>query len=143
MDSGLYQIVLRTRRKVRVAVGRLGAMTLPAGWYVYTGRAGRGLGARVARHVRREKRVHWHVDALTTHPDVAVVAAWRYPAPLQVTECELHRATVALPGATVPVRGFGASDCEERCDAHLVAFPAPPRLPPPDVRFARVERGQE
>jgi hypothetical protein len=29
----------------------------------------------------------------------------------------------ALPGATILVHGFGASDCRAGCRAHLVAFP--------------------
>lgn len=144
MDAGVYQIVMYLRRPLTVAVGRLGRVTLPAGWLVYTGSARRGLTARVARHLRRNKPPRWHVDTLTNHPAVALQAAWCYPASDGAPapgECELQRATAALPGARVPVPGFGATDCAEGCGAHLLAFSAPPPLPPPGLALARVERG--
>lgn len=144
MDSGLYQLLLRLRRPVVLTVGRLGRVALPAGWLVYTGSARRGLAARIARHLRREKRLRWHIDALTTHSGIGVETVLRYPArngAAPLAECALSRATAALPGANVPASGLGASDCRAGCAAHLVAFAAPPLLPPPGLRIARVERG--
>ena len=113
---------------------------LPAGWLVYTGSARRGLDARVARHLRRRKPLHWYVDVLTSHPLVTVAAAWLYPdVGGAVTECALNRATAALPGASLPAPGFGASDCRARCPAHLLGFAVRPVLPPA-LPFRRVER---
>jgi hypothetical protein len=41
-------------------------------------------------------------------------------------ECCWSLALAGLPGAEIPARGFGASDCRAnpiRCPAHLAAFP--------------------
>jgi Uri superfamily endonuclease len=38
-------------------------------------------------------------------------------------ECAWSRALAALPGAMMPVRGLGASDCRSGCAAHLIGLP--------------------
>jgi Uri superfamily endonuclease len=48
--------------------------------------------------------------------------AWLVDGPL--TECELAGALAAQPGASRPVRRFGAGDC--RCQGHLVLLGARP-----------------
>jgi Uri superfamily endonuclease len=100
-------------------VGRLGTCSLPAGWYTYAGSAlgPGGLEARLARHLRAEKRLHWHIDYLLQHGRVETI--WQIPSPARL-ECAWAAAIRALPGAETPVPGFGASDC--RCSAHLVHF---------------------
>jgi len=109
-------------------VGRLGRYLFPAGYYVYAGSALGGLAARIARHRRDEKRLHWHVDYLRARAEV--VAAYASPG-RQRRECALAQALAALPGARLPAARFGASDC--RCLSHLVWLPSPPSpadLPP-------------
>ena len=127
--TGAYQIVLRLRRPQTIWVGpRLGARRFPAGWYVYTGSAmgSGGIEPRVRRHLDRAKTTrHWHIDYLTTHPHVSVEAVLRYPA-RRGQECAINRSTAHLPGAAVPVPGFGNSDRGKSgactCAAHLVRF---------------------
>ncbi|RMG31902.1 MAG: GIY-YIG nuclease family protein [Gammaproteobacteria bacterium] len=106
-----YQLLLQVREGLRLEIGALGPCRLPAGLYVYTGSARRGLEARIARHRRREKPRRWHIDWLTTHPAVEILAVLRSTLP----ECELNRATAG----EIPVPGFGASDCRTGCGAHL------------------------
>ena len=71
MDSGFYQLVVRLGRRRTIVVGRLGRFEFPAGYYVYTGSAKRGLESRIARHLRRRKRMRWHIDYLLQYADVA------------------------------------------------------------------------
>ena len=73
--------------------------------------------ARLARHARTEKRVHWHIDYLRPH--ARLVETWQAAGPLRL-ECKWARVLAALPGASIPARGFGASDC--RCETHLFHF---------------------
>ena len=86
-------------------------MGLAAGTYVYTGSARRGLEARLARHLRSSKRLHWHVDHLLAVPGVRIVAVRRS----RLAECRLQALT---PGRPV-LPGFGASDCRAGCGSHL------------------------
>lgn len=106
-----YQLLIDIARPVRVVVGRLGRFDFPAGRYIYTGSARRHFEARVARHLRQEKALRWHIDYLLAAPGTRIAGVRRYVE----DECAISRAT---PG-TVPVPGFGASDCRAGCGSHL------------------------
>jgi Uri superfamily endonuclease len=96
---------------VRVQIGRLGEFCFAAGCYVYTGSARRNLEQRIARHLRCEKRLRWHIDYLLAAPGVRITGVERSPD----GECELNRRSAG----TMPVPGFGASDCRQGCGSHL------------------------
>ncbi|HIE52247.1 MAG TPA: GIY-YIG nuclease family protein [Armatimonadetes bacterium] len=115
MTSGVYQLLLRLPRPRTMQIGRLGRFTFPAGWYVYTGSALNGLEARIARHLRRKKRLHWHIDYLLQQAEIEAV--FIYPTQ-EREECARNAEVLAQPGARIIAPRFGASDC--RCPAHLV-----------------------
>jgi len=122
-SPGLYVLFLRLPAPQAITVGRIGCSEFPSGWYAYVGsaRGPGGLAARVSRHRRRDKVLHWHVDYLRAHAEPLEV--W-FVACGAAKECAWAAALAALPGATVPVPRFGSSDC--RCHAHLVHFCARP-----------------
>lgn len=96
--------------------------TLLPGRYVYVGSAHGpgGLRARLGRHLRGDGRPHWHIDVLRAAARVEGYAYWTRDG---VTECALAQALASLPGASIPLPHFGASDCRTGCPAHLVALP--------------------
>jgi Uri superfamily endonuclease len=106
-----YRLLIDVSRPVRCAIGRLGAFEFPAGRYVYTGSAKRGMDARIARHLRQQKALRWHIDYLLGAPGVRVVDVVRS----RREECASNR---AVRGRVV-ASGFGASDCRAGCGAHL------------------------
>lgn len=106
-----YQLLIEVREPLDIEVGRLGRCHFAAGRYIYTGSAKRNFEARIARHLRKDKKPHWHIDHLLTQASVAVVDVRRY----SEAECDINQ---RQPGA-IPLSGFGASDCRERCDSHL------------------------
>lgn len=117
---GTYALILRLPRSAEnVRIGRLGRFRFSSGWYVYVGsaRGPGGLAARLARHLRPLKPLHWHVDYLRAQAQP--VQVW-YAAGTQKRECAWARVLSSLPGASVSVPRFGASDC--RCPAHLIYF---------------------
>jgi Uri superfamily endonuclease len=69
----VYQLWIELRRPVKVMVGALGVIHFTEGTYIYTGRAARGLRARVLRHVRGAERLHWHIDYLLAQRNARVV----------------------------------------------------------------------
>ena len=123
IDSGLYQLVIRLKRKQSIGVGRLGRFAFPAGYYVYTGSAERGLESRIARHLRKEKRLRWHIDYVLRYGDI--VEAKRYRGG-RLSECGLNRKAEGLPGRNIVAPGFGSSDC--KCSTHLFYFRRNPIL---------------
>lgn len=115
---GAYALYLHIDEPVALAIARLGNPTLTPGAYVYAGsaRGPGGIAARVARHLRADKTAHWHIDHLSAR--AARIEVRSFP---DGRECDLVAALLA-DGATVPVPGFGSSDCPT-CAAHLVRLP--------------------
>lgn len=106
-----YQLQIEVARAIRVEVGRLGQFLFPRGSYVYTGSAKRNFAARIARHLRQEKTLRWHIDWLLASAGVRVIAVKRS----RSTECAVNQRT----GGTIVAPGFGASDCRSGCGSHL------------------------
>jgi Uri superfamily endonuclease len=117
IDSGLYQLVIQLSSAKTIRVGKLGSFLFPEGYYVYTGSAKRGLSARVARHIRKRKRIHWHVDYLLKHGNVISVNRFETG---RLSECQLNQRAQNLIGSTIVALGFGSSDC--KCKTHLFFF---------------------
>jgi Uri superfamily endonuclease len=69
---GCYSLIIELQRKKTIRVGKLGEAVFPAGTYVYTGSAMKGLGTRLRRHCSRKKKIHWHIDYLLTLPEARV-----------------------------------------------------------------------
>ncbi len=116
---GAYLLLIELAAPLALGIPRLGAAALAPGRYAYGGSAygPGGLRARIGRHLRADKTPRWHVDRLTSAGQVVAIRA--VPGG---RECDLVRALLEIPGASVPLPGFGSSDCRT-CPAHLVALP--------------------
>ena len=114
-EAGAYALLIALQAPLAVKAGAKTA-SLTAGVYVYCGSAQGpgGLAARLARHMRKEKRAHWHVDQLTCAGKV--IGAFVFPGG---DECAVSAALADLP---TPLEGFGSSDCR-RCRSHLRLWP--------------------
>jgi len=129
--SGIYHLLIYLEKEQEIVIGKLGTFQFPAGYYVYTGSALNGLEGRIARHRRKRKRLHWHIDYLLQHEKK--LRPWRADIADVVThvtteklECFYNSKVMRLPGARIIAPRFGASDC--KCEAHLVYFPSKPDL---------------
>jgi len=121
--KGTYLLLLRLERDAEIAVGRLGSFVFPNGWYAYVGSAlgPGGLSARLARHQRQNKRMHWHIDHLLARG--TLVSIWQVKCPDRL-ECTWATAIRQLDDTRIPVTGFGSSDCH--CPSHLFHWPDQP-----------------
>ncbi|MFO8081040.1 MAG: GIY-YIG nuclease family protein [Armatimonadota bacterium] len=109
--TGSYVLVISLDRERAIEVGALGEIDFPAGAYAYVGSAMGGLDARIARHLRDDRRLHWHVDYLLQHAEVVDVLRVESE---ERMECAI---AAALADRLACVAGFGASDCT--CESHL------------------------
>ena len=119
-EPGAYLLVVELGHSLPLDGTALAPAVLPPGCYAYCGSAygPGGLGARIGRHLRRGKALRWHIDRLTEAGRILCVG-WRP----RGRECALVAGLSGLPSVTVPVAGFGSSDCR-RCAAHLLAMPS-------------------
>jgi len=103
---------LKSSLSVTLRSGR--SLRLGCGVYFYVGSAfgPGGVYSRLSRHLKREKRRHWHIDFITTSQPFYPVSALVIPE-LPV-ECLLAS---TLSDLSVPVPNFGSSDCS--CPSHL------------------------
>jgi len=113
---GTYALLLELHSEAQIRVGRFGSHVFPAGRYVYVGSAmgSRGLAARLARHIREEKRRFWHIDYLIGA--MKIVGICVDTSGLR-QECLWAQRLATTADCRMIVRGFGASDCS--CATHL------------------------
>jgi Uri superfamily endonuclease len=101
-------------------VGKKGTVEFPKGYYIYTGSAKNGLEKRLERHIRKDKKLFWHIDYLLEYGEIKDF--WVYS---KVGECELNRKVLKRDNSKIILSGFGSSDC--RCPAHLLYFENKPK----------------
>jgi len=121
--SGTYALILFCPGNKLIRIGRLGVLGLRRGFYIYVGSAlgPGGLRARVAHHKKVSRRPHWHIDYLRPHTRLDRVWSFYGRARREHRWARLIR---ALKGASVPMPGFGSSDC--CCVTHLFFFTTRP-----------------
>jgi len=109
--QGAYVLVMEVDREQTIPVGRLGNIWFPSGSYAYVGSAMGGLENRINRHLRSEKKLHWHIDYLLKYArvDTVYIKEGR-----DREECDIarwfHDRFDCIPS-------FGSSDC--KCPSHL------------------------
>lgn len=120
-EKGVYTLTILMKKPTNIAVSRLGNFNFAKGYYAYTGSALNNLRKRVGRHMEKNKKKHWHIDFLleNDYVDLTSVIASRAR---QRMECEVNKALMAMIEASVPIFGFGASDCTHGCGSHLIYF---------------------
>lgn len=111
MSNKAYQLHIYLKESSTITIGKLGTFTFPAGEYIYTGSAKRNIETRIARHLRKEKRLRWHIDYLLAAPACIITQVETF----DITECQLNQSTTG----EVIVPKFGASDCKKGCISHL------------------------
>ena len=111
--NGSYLLSVFLDQPRRLTIGRKGTLDFPAGHYLYCGSALNGLEARIGRHLRADKKLHWHIDYLLA--EARILEVW-WQEGSERLEC-VWSGEIATLGVEVAVRGFGSSDC--RCPTHL------------------------
>jgi Uri superfamily endonuclease len=104
---GSYLLLLRLDQKVSIK-----HWTIEAGIYVYVGSAMGDLSARVARHLRKNKRKHWHIDYLLEHAKVLSVVM--LPSERRLEE----EISSALSKKFDGPEGFGSSDLKVKTNLY-------------------------
>ena len=110
---GVYVLIIQVDENVDMNVGALGKLTFEKGLYAYVGSAQANLEQRIKRHLRKEKRLFWHIDYLLNDSAARIVKVL-YKQADKTEECEIAK-VIGERGESVD--GFGCSDCS--CKSHL------------------------
>ena len=121
--SGTYALIMVCADEQQVDIGKLGRFSAESGFYVYVGSAfgPGGLKARIAHHAKISRCPHWHIDYL--RPILHLKQVW-YSYDSERHEHRWAGAMSRFKAATIPMAGFGASDCS--CQSHLFGFSRKP-----------------
>ena len=116
VSKGAYLLAIRIDRTQAIALPAGLVGPLDPGWYIYAGnaRGPGGIAARVRRHFRTSKKIHWHIDRLTVA--ASEIMALAVPGG---SECELVARLVGSGRFATAIEGFGSSDCR-LCQSHLM-----------------------
>ena len=119
--KGTYLLIINILRYIEIKVGSLGIVKLEPGIYIYVGSAlaPGGLQARILRHLRKEKKIHWHIDYLLASDDVRIlyIAYLVYPKKLESTITSELISLGLKPGWY----RFGSTDTKD--PSHLLRLP--------------------
>jgi sugar fermentation stimulation protein A len=104
------------------------------GNYGYAGSAQSSVFPRLERHYAKKKRVHWHIDYLTTSKNTSMKGAIYSAVDSKEIECRLSAMVSAL-SFSKPVLSFGSTDCKYGRKSHLFVLNASWK----DVTFSIIE----
>ncbi|MGD9161639.1 MAG: GIY-YIG nuclease family protein [Desulfobacteraceae bacterium] len=116
-EKGTYIIIIKVDTIQKIEIGKIGKFTFEKGYYIYNGSAHGpgGIKARIKRHLKKNKaKKHWHIDYLRNRASVdAIMVSYSK----KKKECEWASKLSSSPSLSIPVNGFGSSDCS--CPSHL------------------------
>ena len=109
---GSYILLIKLPGEKTISVGSLKAIRFARGYYAYVGSAMGGYKPRLARHLKRNKKPHWHIDYLLQEASITGIILCETE---RRVECAIAQA-LWLQFDAIP--GFGSSDC--KCHSHLL-----------------------
>ena len=109
--KGSYVLLIELPEERVIATGSFKDINFQSGCYAYAGSALSGLGSRLSRHLKQDKKLHWHIDYLLQWASIRDIIICETEDRIECTIAEnlSHRFN--------PVPGFGSSDC--KCASHL------------------------
>jgi len=103
--------LLKLTEEQTITTGSLKAIYFPRGYYAYVGSAMGGFKSRLNRHLKSNKKPHWHIDYLLEKASINEIILCETNGRVECTIAQ------ALNGQFDSIPGFGSSDC--KCHSHL------------------------
>ncbi len=117
--SGIYLLEFFTQGSPPLSIKKFSAAALQKGYYYYVGSAQKNFHHRIGRHLRNKKKVHWHIDHLTTNEHFKIKRIFIFPNAPKDFECKLRSNMQTEFKMESPLLGFGNGDCNI-CATHLL-----------------------
>ncbi len=119
INSGIYILEIRLVQNIKVVLVKNKEFDLQQGYYYYVGSAQKNLQSRVNRHRKKNKKIHWHIDHITSNYFADVLRVYTFENAKKEFECELRELIEKKFNLTHPIKNFGNSDCN-KCFSHLL-----------------------
>ena len=118
-DSGVYAIIIYIKDNINLTLAKNTHYFTP-GYYIYLGSAKQygGIKSRINRHLKKNKKLKWHIDYLTSNHLVKIKAVI-YAKTKIFKECTFVK-ILKKNYFEIASKNFGSSDCKEKCGAHLL-----------------------
>jgi len=113
--KGSYLLIVELEDDQVISIDMKEKRRFDKGNYVYVGSALNGLEKRIQRHLKADKKMHWHIDYLLEHSKIIDVF---YKENIHKEECDIAK---TFDENLISIKGFGCSDC--RCESHLFYGP--------------------
>ena len=109
--KGSYVLLIELAEEQAINTGSLKTIYFPRGYYAYVGSAMGGFKSRLSRHLKSDKKPHWHIDYLLEKAYISEIILYETE---DRVECPIAQA-LSCQFDSIP--GFGSSDC--KCRSHL------------------------
>jgi Uri superfamily endonuclease len=118
-DPGVYAIIIYIKDNINLTLAKNTHYFTP-GYYIYLGSAKQygGIKSRINRHLKKNKKLKWHIDYLTSNHLVKIKAVI-YAKTKIFKECTFVK-ILKENYFEIASKNFGSSDCKEKCGAHLL-----------------------
>ncbi len=119
INCGIYLLEIKILQKFSIEIGKFGKVTFEKGFYYYIGSAQKNLHQRILRHIRKSKKLHWHIDYLNSENNSKIENIFIFPNYPKNEECLLVDSLEKNFHQSHKVKKFGNSDCI-KCVSHLL-----------------------
>ncbi len=115
--KGIYVLIIHLKMNRKISIGKLGLIEFKKGIYFYAGSAFNGIQARVKRHLKKNKKLFWHIDYFLKKADILGVLT------IETNDRKAECKTAQnLKKCFSYIKNFGSSDCD--CISHLFYYDA-------------------
>ncbi len=110
ISSGIYLLEIYAAKDFQIMLKKFSAVHFKNGFYYYVGSAQRNLHHRILRHIKKNKKPHWHIDHLTNNSCTRISKVFIIDSAAKPAETELASSLSSRLKLDDSITGFGNSD---------------------------------
>ncbi|MEM1895819.1 MAG: GIY-YIG nuclease family protein [Nanopusillaceae archaeon] len=114
--KGTYLLLLECLNDCEIEVGKLGKIRFKKGYYIYIGSAMNNLEKRILRHLKKDKKIKWHIDYLTTNDSFIIRKIFIK----ESNKKEEEKISKIFEKYFNFIKNFGNSDCKDNSHLFLI-----------------------
>ena len=119
ITKGIYILEIYATNEFRTSIKKFKNIIFPQGYYYYVGSAQKGYTARIKRHLAAKKKIHWHIDHVTSVKSNKITNIYCIENAGRDVEIKLADQLMTKLNCHVIAEKFGSSDSPESL-THLV-----------------------